>query len=458
MKVKLIKDWPKPSGGQEKKDAVIELPDAEGKTLCSCGYAEAVVEAGGVDAEVKAAAEELRTSIRAEVNDAVKAAVKGLAIREGIRITAGADPLDAPGNGFPTLGHFAKSVRTWHAEKKETEELRRYREFCAKAPTGMGEYGGPEGGILIPTTIGAGIWKRTTRASDILSRILLIPIGGNTYTINQEKGNSEADGTLFAGVRAFWRGEAVQMTASKPQFVPATLRLKELYVLTYVTNEQLEDTPFSLGAYLEALAPRAMAWKIGKSLIQGNGVQEPQGALNAPCKVTVAKETDQAAATVKTQNISKMWSRCYADCRESAIWHINQNVEPQLDLLSVGLGTSGQLTYMQPGGISGKPYGTLKAREIKVTPWNKTLGTEGDIMLVDWSQFLGIVKGSGAVSPDGVPGSIETAQSPHLRFDYNESVFRFIWRMDGQFMWPAALTPAEGTDTLSPVVSLAVRA
>ena len=54
-------------------------------------------------------------------------------------------------------------------------------------------------------------------------------------------------------------------------------------------------------------------------------------------------------------------------------------------------------------------------------------------------------------------GLVESALSIHLRFDYDESTFRFIFRVDGQPWWSAALTPYKGTNTQSCFVALATR-
>jgi hypothetical protein len=51
-------------------------------------------------------------------------------------------------------------------------------------------------------------------------------------------------------------------------------------------------------------------------------------------------------------------------------------------------------------------------------------------MLIDWSQYIAIMK-----------GSIQSAMSIHLKFDYDETVFRWIFRMDGQGAWAQPLTP-----------------
>ena len=47
--------------------------------------------------------------------------------------------------------------------------------------------------------------------------------------------------------------------------------------------------------------------------------------------------------------------------------------------------------------------------------------------------------------------------SIHVRFLYDENVFRFIYRCDGQPIWNKALTPYKGSSTVSPYVTLAKR-
>jgi HK97 family phage major capsid protein len=79
--------------------------------------------------------------------------------------------------------------------------------------------------------------------------------------------------------------------------------------------------------------------------------------------------------------------------------------------------------------------------------WSQALGTQGDIVLADLRHYVTITK-----------GQVESALSIHLRFDYDESTFRFIFRVDGQPWWTAALTPYKGTNTQSCFVTLATRA
>jgi hypothetical protein len=53
---------------------------------------------------------------------------------------------------------------------------------------------------------------------------------------------------------------------------------------------------------------------------------------------------------------------------------------------------------------------------------------------------------------------VQAAQSTELLFLYDESVFRFIYRCDGQTALASALTPYKGSNTQSPFVALDTRA
>jgi HK97 family phage major capsid protein len=115
--------------------------------------------------------------------------------------------------------------------------------------------------------------------------------------------------------------------------------------------------------------------------------------------------------------------------------------------MTIGTGGTTLVAYMPPGGLSANPYATLMGRPVVPVEWCATLGTVGDIILADLRHYVTATK-----------GMIEPNMSIHLRFDYDESVFRFIFRIDGQPWWTAALTPYKGANTQSCFVALATRA
>jgi len=173
----------------------------------------------------------------------------------------------------------------------------------------------------------------------------------------------------------------------------------------------------------------------------------PLGILKSPALITVPKTASQTADTVTFNNVLDMWSRCRARNRINAAWYINQEIEPQLSKMSFTIGTEGVPVYLPAGGASVTGYSTLFGRPVIPIEQAAALGDLGDIMLLDLNEYLLIDK-----------GGINAASSIHVRFLYDESVFRFIYRVDGQPKRKKPLTPYKGASTLSPFIVLAERA
>jgi HK97 family phage major capsid protein len=186
------------------------------------------------------------------------------------------------------------------------------------------------------------------------------------------------------------------------------------------------------------------------AIINGTGAGQPLGILNAGCLVSVAKESGQTAATVVAENVIKMYSRLFASSRANAVWLINQAVEPQLFQMSLAVGTAGVPVYMPAGGLSAQPYGTLFGRPVLPVEQCAALGTVGDILFADLTGGYVLAEKNG----------VQAASSIHVRFNYDEQVFRFVLRVDGQPVRATALTPYKGGSgaTQSHFVALATRA
>jgi HK97 family phage major capsid protein len=306
-----------------------------------------------------------------------------------------------------------------------------------------------DGGLLLQSDYAAGLYQKAYEQGDLLSRCFKVPIGDNadSVKINGIDENSRAAGSRWGGVRGYWLAEAGTLVGSHPKFMQVELAPKKLGVLVYATSEMLRN-PTTLEAVINQVVPQEITFMSEDAICRGDGAGKPMGIFASPAFIQVAAETGQLAATVVAENISKMWARMWARSRRTAIWAVNQEVEAQMDLLSLAVGTGGQSVYLPAGGLSATPFGTLKGRPVIPLEYCSALGTLGDIVLVDPTQY--------AVSDRG---SIKTASSIHVQFLTDETAFRFIYEIDGEPMWPAPLTPYQATAgvTLSPFVGLATR-
>ncbi|MFZ3132660.1 MAG: phage major capsid protein [Desulfosporosinus sp.] len=354
-----------------------------------------------------------------------------------------ATPKNPNENKFSSLGEMAMAVYRASAPGGSVDNRLRVN----ASASGMSETVPSDGGFLVEQEMAQTIFERAYSTGAILQRCSSIPIGPgrNGTKIPAVDETSRATGSRWGGIRAYWEGEADQITGSKPKLSTIDMILKKLTALVYATDDLLDDA-VALESFLMQRVPLEINFRTEDALVNGSGAGQPLGILNSNSLVTVAKETGQAADTIVFENVSKIWSRCWAPSRQNAVWLINQDCEPQLDGMAVSVGTGGVPVYLPPGGLSQSPYATLKGRPVIPVEYCPTLGDVGDIILADFSQYQVINK-----------GDIKTASSIHLRFDYNETAFRFVFRFDGQPLWKSALTPYKGSNTLSPFVALAAR-
>ena len=314
--------------------------------------------------------------------------------------------------------------------------------LTTRAASGLNESTPSDGGFLVQQDFVTELLKRTYETGILASKVKKIPISTNAngMKINAIDEDSRANGSRWGGVQTYWEGEADEITASKPKFRQMELSLKKLTGLCYATDELLQDA-----AALEAVIRQAFAeefgFKIDDAILSGSGEGEPLGILNSGAIVTVAKEASQTDI-ITVENLIKMWNRLWSRSRANAVWYINQELEPYLYTLKIG----DKPVYIPAGGLSEKPYGTLFGRPVVPIEQCSAAGEVGDIILADIGQYLLIDK-----------GGVKSASSIHVRFLYDENVFRFIYRVDGKPIWTKPLTPYKGSATVSPFVTLAKR-
>lgn len=311
--------------------------------------------------------------------------------------------------------------------------------LSTRAASGLNESTPSDGGFLVQQDFVTELLKRTYETGILASKVKKIPISTNAngLKINAVDEDSRANGSRWGGVQTYWEAEADEHTGSKPKFRQMELSLKKLTGLCYATDELLQDA-----AALEAVIRQAFAeefgFKMDDAILSGSGEGEPLGILNSGALVKVEKEKDQKD-TITVENLIKMWNRLWSKSRANAVWYINQEIEPYLYTLKLG----DKPVYIPAGGISEKPYGTIFGRPVVPLEQCSAAGEVGDIILADVGQYLLIDK-----------GGIKAASSIHVRFLYDENVFRFIYRVDGKPIWNKPLAPYKGKATVSPFVAL----
>lgn len=314
------------------------------------------------------------------------------------------------------------------------------REMAVGSDEGRG-ISDPAGGFLIPEAFSPDLLRIEPEADPMGGLTTKIPMSNPIVRMpcRVDKNHSTS---VSGGLTVTRRPETVAGTASQHTFERCTLEAHGLFGLSYATEEILTDSPISFVALLETGFSDQFTYHLINERLNGTGVGEFLGVLQSPCLVTITKETGQAATTLVYENILKMRARCWGYGK--AVWLANHDTMPQLMLLNQSVGTGGMPVW-QPSAREDAPD-LLLGRPLIFTEYTATLGTVGDVVLGNWSEYL-----------EGTYQPMLQAESIHVRFINHERAFKFWLRNAGLPWWKSALTPKNGSNTLSPFVVVGTR-
>jgi len=329
---------------------------------------------------------------------------------------------------------------------KDTKEAPAARERFQKVVNESGFSTGvdSEGGYLVESDKAKTIVQTEVETGVLTSRCASQPIGPNSDSFEYFRfdDRDRSAGVFLGGVKAYRKAERETMDKwVTADIEPAEVKLYDMYALMKVTNRMLRDHVALTGMVKNAV-PKAFAFKSDQEIFEGTGSGQHLGIMKSDLLITVAKETSQVAKSINIKNLINMFTRFYGNL-QTAAWFVNQDTLGQFPLMIVG----DQPVFIPGGSFANAPYGILLGIPIVPIEFCETLGTAGDIVLGDFSQYLRIGK-----------GATEEAESIHVRFLTDEKVFRWIKRNNGQPMHDKPITPLKGSNTLSPFVTLATRA
>jgi HK97 family phage major capsid protein len=347
--------------------------------------------------------------------------------------------------GFTSMGDFAIAVRNSVLQPSQADQ----RLLQNAASTYGSEGVAADGGFAVPPEWRAEIMANVEAEDGLLNRTDVQTISSNSITYPVDESPAWASS---GGIRAYWDGEGVTLTQSKPALKDVTVKTHRLTALVPVTEELQQDAP-AMSGYITGKAGEVLAFKLNDAIVNGTGVGMPLGILNAPCKVTVTKESSQTNGTIHGRNVLRMMARMPARSYGRAVWLANQDCLPQIAGLAMdvtkadGTAAGAGILYMTPQGLANQSsFGSILGRPIVITEACASIGTEGDLVLADLSKYLSVVR-----------GGLKTDYSIHLWFDQAINAFRFILRMNGQPWLSAAIARKNGSNTLSHFVTLQAR-
>lgn len=310
---------------------------------------------------------------------------------------------------------------------------------AAVRSTGLNEAIGSEGGFLAGNMFADPLLDKIYSSWLISQKCRRTTIQGKAgIRIPCFDESDRADDSRHGGIKSYWLAEGATITSSKPKIRRIDLSKNKLCVVIPVTNELLQDSPL-LEATITPVVVDELGFKLQRSIYAGNGAGKPIGITMASCTITIALESGQTASTgLLTENLVKMFLDQWN--KNTCEWFTNDELVPQLNDLGV---VNGEPVFKQtPDGDF------ILGRRVNYIEQAEQAGTAGDIALCDFSQY------------QIFDSEIDRALSMHIKFYEDESVFRFILRVDGAPTWSSSVKPYKNSDAnarRSPFVVLATR-
>jgi len=269
-------------------------------------------------------------------------------------------------------------------------------------------------GALVPIEFLATVVEFATAQSQIIPKVWRIPMGSLTMRIPKLV---QAAGNYFGGVNLYHPNEAELKNSTKPSMTYLTFEAKKLIGIIPLSDEVIADSSINLINYLTGLFARAFQHQIENEIINGTGASGQMLGILSDSGINLVPR--QTVGTVKYEDLINLESAL--DENFSNLTFLSRRatvnvLRKQKDTVGQPVYHDGFTTFL--GGAMTPQllgYPLIKTRNVPA------LGNQGDLILGDLGYYIWAVRQD---------MTIDTSRD--ARFFYDQTVLRFVMRMDGQ--------------------------
>jgi HK97 family phage major capsid protein len=323
-------------------------------------------------------------------------------------------------------------------------------------------YSGAAGGFSLPVGMADDIWDRARQTDGPWARCHWWPVPTRLYWFPVVQEVSRAAGSRWGGFASTWGLPEINMPAQTDgQIAQIEFVANRLLAYSTVSRDLWEDAE-KLQRWLSYVAIAEFRYAIESAMILGvkPGDVGPQGVINAPSTVSVARASGGAIAS---KDIDLLWAAIAPGDSESPnmVFHANKQTIELIDQLAIS-GAYPEGLYMRAGTSPWTPHATLKGKPLIPSVFCPAVGTAGDLIAVNWGAYvmtyrqrnpqdttlsfqIDLPQDVGHMGLVGMPAdSVEQRVSSHRYFDQDMLALAFKWRGDGRFLWNTTSKDANG--------------
>lgn len=340
---------------------------------------------------------------------------------------------DTKDGGFKSLGEFLVRVRRVCDGEAKDNRL--------KTAGHMAEADDIQGGFLVPEEWASGIYHAALEDAIVRPRAKVFGnVKGDSLKVRKLH-ETDRSSNIFGGVTFRWVAEAATKgtAVSMPALGECELVLHKLVGSCFVSNE-LENDYGAFGRFMRLAFGQAIRFIEDDYFINGTGVNQPLGVLNANCLIPVPRQT---VNMVDIQDLANMARRLLPDSWNRAVWLVNSEAMNELFTMNALAANVASVLDLSNRTLWGRPF--------IVTEKCPSLGTLGDIILADFGAGHYLIADK----------RMEVRGSRHVDyggggygFKNDETFWKVVLRTAGQPLMSQAITPHRGANSLSPFVAL----
>jgi HK97 family phage major capsid protein len=269
-------------------------------------------------------------------------------------------------------------------------------------------------GAIVPIEFLATIVEFATAQSAIIPKVWRVPMGSLTLRIPRL---TQAAGSYFGGVTLYHPEEAELKQESKPSFDYLTFTAKKMIGIIPLSDEVVMDSAVAIVNYVTGLFTRAFQYKIEGEIISGTGLTGQMTGILTDTGINLVPR--QTVGTVKYDDLINLESSLDENFNNLTFLSRRATVNvfrKQKDSVGQPVYHDGFTTFL--GGAMTPQllgYPVIKSRNLPA------LGTQGDLILGDLGFYIWALRQD---------MTIDTSKD--ARFFYDQTVVRFVMRMDGQ--------------------------
>lgn len=283
------------------------------------------------------------------------------------------------GDAKKTLGEVALEVKRAKLGKRNVQDG-----YPVKALTG--DTGG-EGAFVLDEEFGTQFLMAARHESPILEKIQVFPVrtrSGRFPVMNVFTAASGGDTPLAGGLSSDARAEGG--TYQEHDFTLEEVRYNIENAISgqvKVTRELVKDSPVSIEALIRANIVATKRSTLEYYALNGTGVGQPLGIVNAGALSTVDSVTNGTFARV---DASKMYSHLFLmfGNEDRVLWVTHRSMEADIDALDANTATSQLL--MTDGTPKMRRF--IKGYERANSPFVAQADNDGCVYLIDWSAYV----------------------------------------------------------------------